>query len=156
MKSKGFLRAAGITAMGCLLVFLSLSDAGGVDWIHYGTDPLGNNFFYNQEGVSKVTRDLIKIWTTTVISEEGRADLIRTNAKAGIPSAWIVSLNQIEHLLYISCEDKRYNLVQSTYYASDGSVLSAIHYDDNWSAVSRGSMTATLMKKLCKEHASSK
>ncbi|HPN26160.1 MAG TPA: hypothetical protein PLR20_13955 [Syntrophales bacterium] len=156
MNSRRLFKLAVIIAMGCQFVFVSPNDVRGVDWIHYGTDPLGNNFFYNQESVSKVTKDLIKIWTTTVLSDEGRANLIKTNAQAGIPSAWIVSLNQIEHLWYISCEDKRYNLVQSTYYASDGSVLSAIHYDDSWSDVSRGSMTATLMKKLCKELAHSK
>ena len=149
-------RLAVIIATGCLLIFVSINDAWSVEWVHYGTDPLGNNYFYSQESVSKVTKTLIKIWTTTVLSDEGRADLIKTNAKKGIPSAWIVSLNQIEHLLYISCEDKRYNLVQSTYYAIDGSVLSAIHYDDIWNDVNRGSMTAVLMKILCKEHASSK
>jgi len=145
-----------IIAIGCLLILLSLNDARGSDWVVFGKDVLGNNWFYDKDSVLNVSKEIIKVWTKTVVSDEGRANLINQYNKGGVPTIGYGSLSVKEDLWFISCEDKKYEITQSTLYASHGRVLSATHYDDSWIDVNKSSMIKVLMKELCKKPSSSK
>jgi len=133
------------------------NDARGAEWVHYGTDVLENNIFYDRDSIQNVSKSLIKVWTKTVVSDEGRAKLINDYEKRGQTASGVESLSEISDLWFISCEDKKYKITQSTYYASDGRILSATHFDDDrWNDIHRKSMIEVLMKILCKKPTSSK
>jgi hypothetical protein len=148
MSGYGLARSARIFAVACLVVFVFLNDAWGVDWVLYETDALGNYTFYDRDSVQYVSSSLVKVWTTKVFSDDGRADLLKSTAKEHLPSAWIVSLSEIKHLWYLSCTDKKYKITQVNYYATDGSILSATHNDDNqWNDANQ--KVKILMNELC-------
>jgi len=59
----------------------------------FGKDVLGNNWFYDKDSVLNVSKEIIKVWTKTVVSDEGRAKLINQYNKGGVPTIGYGSLS---------------------------------------------------------------
>ena len=90
-----------IVAIVCLFVFISLNDAKGTDWVHYGRDDLGNDSFYDRDSISNVSKGVIKVWTKRVYSDVGRESVINDYEKSGVESVGYESLSYSKELFFI-------------------------------------------------------
>ena len=142
--------------MGCLLIFISLNDARGSDWVHLVTDGVGNNSFYDKDSIRNVSKGVVGVWTKTVYSDEGRARVIYDYAKSGFESAEYESLGYSKELFFINCVDEKYKITQGANYASDGHVLDDYHEDSVWDAPPPDSVMDSLVKEICKNPKRSK
>jgi hypothetical protein len=132
------------------LLLLGPTAGRAAKWVFYGTDPLGNRLYYDEENKTYILNDIAKGSAKTEYTEEGRADYIEITAKLGLSTEGYDKVSNSVSLLYINCNTGEYKFSGVTDYDTDGKVLASGSSEDvPWKPIGPDSPASDLHKAVC-------
>jgi hypothetical protein len=121
------------------LLILGNAEVWGADWRLYAETEIGD-YYYNADSLTRVSKNIVRVRVKMIHSEAGKIESTRWLGKqAGMSIA----------LQEINCVDKMSNVLNSTHYADDGTVIRS-EKGDQWKSIVSGSMGELLYKAVCK------
>ena len=155
MKCKRLSMLFGIT-VGIIFFAGFPNDARGADWVHYANSAIGDMYFYDKDSIHNISGGVIRVWTRTVFSDAGRAEVIRKYRERGISANRYELLREEKSLCLLNCKDESYTLTEGIEYAVDGETLTSWKREGDWLVVVPDSFIESLMKIVCAEKAKQK
>ncbi len=126
--------------------------AGGSDWVYYGTGSPGDKYFYDKASIRNVSKNVIRVWTKVVYSDEGRTRKISDYKKDGYSTTGFERLSETQNLWLINCVDEIFTITEGRHHASDGRVLDMYKADKTvWGYAAPDSAVESLMKMVCED-----
>ena len=138
---KSLLGGLGVILIG--LTVFSYAEVWGEDWIRYGKNETGCHY-YNQQNVTHLSKDIVRVWNKIVFTEKGRASAVERLGKSYDKFGYDISLKEI------NCKDKKQHWVSSKVYSMNGKLLSTPVYNTGWEPIAEGSLSDILFQKVCK------
>ena len=139
----------------CLVIFLLFANqAWAANWIYYDTAPVGH-MYYDKSSIKKVNKDIIKVWTKTILNENGKAKYFSMlNEKDEVP----VNSDTLSYevgFFEIDCVNEKIRSSDSTIYDEKGEVIYSSPKGESgkWNDILPISVGERLKNIVCKEPA---
>jgi hypothetical protein len=124
--------------------------AMGADWVPYASDSTDNEYFYDKSSIRAVSKEVIKVWSKRVYSNNGRTKFIQNYIDLGLPTNEYKFLQETKNLFYFNCNESKYKLTAAIHNSIDGNVLDSLQNDSQpWREVAPESITESLLKAVC-------
>jgi hypothetical protein len=133
--------------LGVILIGLAIfgyAEAWGADWKFCAQNDSGN-WFYDAEGITRLSNNIIRVWIKTVHTEKGVISIV---AEYG---SRYENLEQSLGLFEFNCLDKMGRVLAQTHYSKSGKVIDS--QQDNtakWEFFAPGTNMEGLYKAVCK------
>ena len=142
-----------ILALLLSIAFLSTAagDARGEDSVEFGSDSLGNAFYYDRDSVKKKS-GTVTVWTATRWSDADRRkfDMV-AELKKQIDCPGCERLSLKKDLLKIKCRENRMRRLAFIFYDREGRAL--YHWTgpapDEWEVILPGTFQDVLKRTVC-------
>ncbi len=130
------------------------------DWVHYGNNALGDNYYYNKVKIKYYPTNFVRVWNKQIYSVEGRKQYLNTLIKKGLPENDLLKkgydrLEYTNTLWEINCKNKTLKLCSLIYYSEGGLVIEQFDYESLFgnlighSHISPESAEDSLFDKVC-------
>jgi hypothetical protein len=121
-------------------------------WKIFSFSSSGSAWFYDSESIV-VSGNIVKVWEKQIHSERSKQNYIKSKIQKKLNVKRYENLDYTLDLLKIDCFKKKYQILESIDYASDGSVLDSIDIPEflaEWSSIPPDSVIEGLFEKVCK------
>jgi hypothetical protein len=137
-------RLAAILVIG--FVCFAYAEAWGADWsLFSATDK--DISYYDKASISHPSKNVIRVWNKTVLTEKGLIDMVGTLGKNFERASYLIDLWEI------NCTEKMFRILTSTCYSKEGEVV----YSNvstkplpEYRFIVPESVAETLIKEICK------
>ncbi len=132
-------------------VILSWYPAAAADWGIRGLLPRGTGY-YDKESIKKVAKNIVQVWTVTILNEKGKADVFSMLQKQGKAPGNPAILSQELILLEFDCASAKYRIAAMDIYDENGNVLlSETDIKDPWHDIIPLSINEKLKDLVCRK-----
>ena len=133
-------------AVGVILIGLAIfgyTEVWGADWrrISKGENSLE---YYDAEGITRSSKNIVKVSLKSVYTEEGKIDAVRKLGKRFEKVSYEI------HSLEIDCSNKKIRFLSSNYYSQDDKVITSHKRTTKWDLIAPESIGEVLFKNVCK------
>jgi hypothetical protein len=127
--------------------------AGGEHWEKYAENEkilccydAGRLIYFNGESVSQPSKNILQVWVKFEYTDIGLADpvLVKKFKKK------VNELDNSKSLYEINCANRKYRVLESTFYSKDGRVLLMNAIPSTWKYIPRESLNDALHQAVCK------
>ena len=138
------------------IFFMSAHHAWAEDWILYNTSD-ESKVYYNKSSIKEVDKNIIQVWTKTILNEKGKAkvsSVLKNMDKASDnPEIWSHKLI----LFKFDCVNEKYKITSMNIYNEKGSVLFSLpEINYKWRNIILKSDSEKLKKIVCSSYNTSK
>lgn len=129
-----------------LAICLSCAEVNAIEWVHYATDTVDNQFFYLRESVNFISKDIVHVYSKCNYSEMGLKERME-----GDESYRNVSHDMCQ--IEINCSKKLYDVTACSLYDKSGKFLdgySETNEQRKWEVIYDDSRVGSLRKAVCK------
>jgi hypothetical protein len=120
-------------------------------WKFLDLDSLGSAHFYDSESIV-VSGNIVKVWKKLIYSERGKQYYIKWRIQKKLNVKGYKNLDYTLDLFKIDCFKKKFQILETIDYASDGSILESVNFPEflsEWSSILPDSVGEGLFKKVC-------
>jgi len=136
-----------------LCASLVCSDVDGGEWIYFGSDTQGSDFFYDSESMDFSSKNIIRVWKKRVVSEEARKQIVADRTEAGLVTDGYDRLSYSLIREEINCKKRESNILAIYDCTKAGDVISRVNVPGvmrSWQGLLPGSIGDMLRKAVCK------
>jgi hypothetical protein len=120
------------------------------DWVEYIRDD-GDVYSYYKVIIQHKPKDIVRVWTKMVFSDESREKCIQHEKQRGLSTKGWDKLSEYQYLQEIDCKKKRFLKISIIYYDTDGNILYTFPYHrPDWDYIIPDTRLDILRKKVCK------
>jgi hypothetical protein len=134
-----------------VLLLLSASDGRGENLVEYGSDSLGNIFYYDRDSVKKRSGN-VTVWTTTLWSDsdQRKYDMIAA-LKKRVDCPDCEKLSMIKDFSEVKCRENLMRKITFVFYDKDSRVLYrwTSPTPGEWEVILPGTFQDILKRKVC-------
>jgi len=120
-------------------------------WKFLDFDTLGAAYFYDSESIV-VSGNIVKVWVKQIYSERNKQYYIKLRIQKKLNVKGYKNLDYTLDLFKIDCLEKKFQILETIDYASDGSILESVDIPEflsEWSSITPDSVGEGLFKKVC-------
>jgi hypothetical protein len=120
-------------------------------WKFLDFDTLGAAHFYDSESIV-VSGNIVKVWVKQIYSERNKQYYIKLRIQKKLKVKGYKNLDHTLDLFKIDCFEKKFQILETIDYASDGSILESVDIPEflsEWSSITLDSVGEGLFKKVC-------
>jgi hypothetical protein len=134
------------------IVFL-VPQSWSAEWVSVGTAVGDNNFFYDQESLTRLPNGIIKVWEKIEYSEKQRKEHIKWRISKKYDVDRYNTLNRTLNLIEINCETRELRTLMTADYSSTHGPLESNTYKwqptEGWTAIIPDSIVENIYKAIC-------
>ena len=124
-------------------IIFGYAEVWGEDWKFY-TKGLYGDYFYDAEGITRPSKDIVRVWVKVEYSEMGAFQMIRELGKE------YKNINYAKVLHEINCSDKTMRDLSLDDYSKEGKIIFSTSSEDKWDYIVQGSAAEALYEAVCK------
>ncbi len=111
-----------------LLVFIGLFSASyaaaeAADWVFLVETGDGSKEYYDKSGISRPSKDSVKVSTKLIPSAKQRKTIIEAGLKDELPASELQRLNYLQSVYIINCARSQFQVISISHYDADGKVI---------------------------------
>lgn len=129
-----------ILAMG--VIIFAYVDVSGEDWKFY-TQGLYGDYFYDAEGITRPSKNIVRVWVKVEYSLRGAHEMFRELGKE------YKNINYAKVLHEINCSERKWRTLSITRYSKEGEVIGSSSREGEWDRILRESLVEALYKWVC-------
>ena len=141
--------------LGVILVVIgftifSYAEVWGADWKLYAESDFAN-YYYDAEDIVRPSENIVRVWIRTLYTEKGVNQWKAKNFGKVVQKFRYENLSNSTNLWEINCAKKMHQILSSTFYNKDGSVIESYNFDRaDWIFIRPDSPGESLYKAVCK------
>lgn len=124
------------------LAIFSYAEVWGVDWKLYY---FHKNFtaYYDAQGITRPSKNIVRVWTRKDFSEEGVLDVVRELGKE------YKNFSHIDSLMEINCFEKKSHSLSANHYDNKGRTIFYDSSPSEWYFIVPDSVAERLYEEVC-------
>jgi hypothetical protein len=137
-----------------IITFITvIPEAKGSEWVSVGTALGDNKFFYDNETLTKLPNDIMKLWEKIEYSAKQRKEHIKWRTSKGYNVDRYDTLSHTLNLIEVNCAKRESRTMMTIDYSSTFGSLDSNTFkwqpSEGWSPIIPESMMENIFKAVC-------
>lgn len=132
---------------------IAIPEAKGSEWVSVGTALGDNKFFYDNETLTKLPNDIMKLWEKVEYSAKQRKEHIKWRTRKGYNIDRYDTLSHTLNLIEVNCTTRESRTMMTVDYSSTFGSLDSNTFkwqsSEGWSPIIPDSMMENIYTAVC-------